>query len=224
VPLKRRNSSGTLTELFQPLLYESLIPYEAVLGMIGGSMGPMHHQDLVFAYCIDLPRSEADLFLTDTPTPLTINITAKPRLRFLIVDDSDLCRKVVATKMQTSYHVICEEVMNGAEAVVKIFTAHNEDKVYDCIIMDNTMPVLCGAKATAIIRIFGYEGKIFGATGNVLQEELDYFAAQGCDKVFTKPLKITDYDFIFQSNLVFKMYINRLIIKIYLIVGAAGLV
>jgi CheY-like chemotaxis protein len=182
--------------------------------MHGGTMGRMHHQELVFAYCIDLPRPIAtetvvtavlalkeDLTLKQDSEPVSPETERLP-LRFLIVDDSDLCRKVVMARLRTTYKAICDEAENGAEAVVKIFTAQKEGKVYDCIIMDNTMPVLCGPSATSMIRTFGYTGKMFGATGNVLAAELSHFSAQGLDHVFTKPLKLADYDHMYRSKFV----------------------
>jgi DNA-binding response OmpR family regulator len=44
-----------------------------------------------------------------------------------------------------------------------------------------------GPDATAEIRSIGFSGLVFGLTGNLLQEDIDYFIMKGADDVFPKP-------------------------------------
>lgn len=44
--------------------------------------------------------------------------------------------------------------------------------------------------ATKCIRELGYDGQIFGVTGNCLQSDIDYFKACGANEVLAKPLDI----------------------------------
>ena len=47
-----------------------------------------------------------------------------------------------------------------------------------------------GPDATAVLRKAGYEGLVVGVTGNVLQDDIDYFIQCGADAVLSKPLSI----------------------------------
>lgn len=61
-------------------------------------------------------------------------------------------------------------------------------KSYDIIIMDKCMPLLNGDVATAKLRELGYQGLIFGLTGNALPEDLQDFCDMGANFAFSKPL------------------------------------
>jgi DNA-binding response OmpR family regulator len=50
------------------------------------------------------------------------------------------------------------------------------------------MPVKDGPTATAELRGKGYNGQIFGVTGNGLPSDVEYFLSSGADKVLLKPL------------------------------------
>jgi CheY-like chemotaxis protein len=50
------------------------------------------------------------------------------------------------------------------------------------------MPVKDGPTATAELRAKGYNGPIFGVTGNGLPSDVDHFLSSGADKVLLKPL------------------------------------
>ena len=52
------------------------------------------------------------------------------------------------------------------------------------------MPKLNGPDATAVLRQRGYTGTILGVTGNVLQEDVDYFISKGADDVLPKPVSM----------------------------------
>jgi CheY-like chemotaxis protein len=46
-----------------------------------------------------------------------------------------------------------------------------------------------GPEATRIIREMGFDGSIFGVTGNVLAEDVTMFESHGGDAVIAKPVQ-----------------------------------
>jgi CheY-like chemotaxis protein len=71
-----------------------------------------------------------------------------------------------------------------------MLSAGGEKSRYDAILMDFVMPHMDGPTATRKIRELGYDGLIFGVTGNVLQSDVDIFKECGADAVLAKPLDI----------------------------------
>jgi len=53
------------------------------------------------------------------------------------------------------------------------------------------MPGLCGFDATRALRANGFDGVVFGCTGNSLQDDQNMFLESGVDAVFTKPIKLS---------------------------------
>ena len=52
------------------------------------------------------------------------------------------------------------------------------------------MPILNGPDATKEIRKHGCTAFVVGVTGNVLQEDVNFFKSKGADRVLAKPLKV----------------------------------
>ena len=112
----------------------------------------------------------------------------KPRLRLLIVDDAIACRKMVIRIIKDrGYKYV--EAKNGKEAVEAVEISMKEGQLFDCILMDSSMPMLSGPEATSAIRSLGFKGKIFGITGNTLMSDVDDFVAHGLDEIFLKPIR-----------------------------------
>ena len=114
------------------------------------------------------------------------------QLRFLVVDDSRLCRKMIIQKLR-GLNIICEEAEDGGQAVIRVLDAARNNRPYDAITMDNTMPFMNGTIATKMIRESGYKGAVFGVTGNALEEDVADFYEHGADKIYLKPLMCADY-------------------------------
>eukprot|EP00596_Hydrurales_sp_CCMP1899_P006126 CAMPEP_0119051942 /NCGR_PEP_ID=MMETSP1177-20130426/73387_1 /TAXON_ID=2985 /ORGANISM="Ochromonas sp, Strain CCMP1899" /LENGTH=205 /DNA_ID=CAMNT_0007031315 /DNA_START=714 /DNA_END=1331 /DNA_ORIENTATION=- len=117
----------------------------------------------------------------------------KPQYLFLIVDDSNLNRKMMCKLVMAQGH-LCEMAEDGLIAIEQVqrrLSIGNGDKTtYDAILMDFVMPNMDGPTATKQIRELGYNGLIFGVTGNALQSDLEYFKNSGANEVLVKPLDI----------------------------------
>ena len=106
---------------------------------------------------------------------------------------------MVVRRLQ-SLPVDCDEAENGRHAVERVRQSLLERRPYDVIIMDNSMPVMTGVEATRAIRELGFSGKIYGVTGNVLEEDLAAFERQGLDRAFPKPLSTKNFNLIIEEN------------------------
>merc|ERR1712226_261277 len=94
----------------------------------------------------------------------------------------------------------CTPATNGKEAVEAVeadLTARNMDEAYvpiDTILMDYEMPLMNGPDATYEIRKLGFTGNIFGVTGNLLGDDVDYFLDKGANQVLGKPISMAILD------------------------------
>ena len=123
-----------------------------------------------------------------------------PKLpKILVVDDAPLNRTMLIRLLRTR----CSSSMeaeNGLEAVEKLRQSIADGVSFDVILMDSCMPVMDGPTATRLIREMGFEGLIFGVTGNALPEDVASFKASGANDVFIKPLNILLYDNAIELN------------------------
>ncbi len=46
----------------------------------------------------------------------------------------------------------------------------------------------------------GYAGKIYGLTGNVLQQDIDHFTSSGANGVLHKPLDVSQFQQLISDN------------------------
>ena len=120
----------------------------------------------------------------------------KRALRVLIVDDTTTTRKITA-KLLVSLGYEVEEASDGLIFLRKIGVKPDGTKssptsrqLFDFVLMDDSMPNMCGPDATAAARAAGYKGVIFGVTGNTVQADLDNFISKGANFIFTKPLDL----------------------------------
>jgi CheY-like chemotaxis protein len=138
-------------------------------------------------------------------------------MRFLIVDDVSLSRKMIVRRLEVS-RIVCDQASDGDEAIVKLMEASKRNIIYNAIIIDNKMNYLNGTTAAKMMRVFGYNRPIFGITGNAADQDLAQFQSFGLNSVFIKPLCSDDYTdmitgkscvcFIFNSSkLIYFMYI-----------------
>jgi len=135
----------------------------------------------------------------------------QPRKLLLVVDDSDLTRKMLCRILKAQGYDY-EEAEDGAVAVEKVERNIGDCAVmetgagagvgtgrnavvrpYSAILMDFVMPVMDGPKATRKIRAMGCQVPVFGVTGNGQDFDVARFLESGANKVFTKPLDVAAF-------------------------------
>ena len=143
--------------------------------------------------------------------------SSSPSYRLLVVDDSQLNRKMLVRVMKAKGHN-CEEAEDGQQAVdciKRIITTTRQEtseldgagvgaaacREFDAILMDFMMPVMDSPSATKQIRELSYKGKIFGVTGNALRSDIDHFIDMGANDVLIKPLDMILFDRVMSSNI-----------------------
>jgi CheY-like chemotaxis protein len=115
-------------------------------------------------------------------------------IHILVVDDASSNRKMLARMITRDKHTYAE-AEDGVEAVKMValsmekFSSH-QNREFDAIFMDYTMPKMDGPEASLEIRNLGYKGFIYGVTGNVMNDDVNKFISMGADKVLAKPLSI----------------------------------
>ena len=143
-----------------------------------------------------LPTLSPEPHTSTDPTPAPTSAlppTPSATFRLLVVDDSQMNRKMIVRVMK-SYGHQCEEAEDGVLAVDAVTQRmQRAAPPYDAILMDFMMPNLDGPGATKAIRAMGYTGKIYGLTGNVLQQDIDHFLSSGADSVLHKPLDMSHF-------------------------------
>ena len=126
--------------------------------------------------------------------------------RVLVVDDSDMNRKMVCKVLLGTKEFLCDQAADGSVAVeimrrqmqIQLSDASFEAQgdtgaaavPYDIILMDYQMPEMDGTTAIEEIRRLGYRGIILGLTGNALVHDREVMLKSGADGVLVKPLNI----------------------------------
>ncbi|CAO2649438.1 Nn.00g068230.m01.CDS01 [Neocucurbitaria sp. VM-36] len=121
----------------------------------------------------------------------------------LLVEDNLINQKVLRRQLQSrGFEVFVAN--NGQEAVDAVAergrTANdnpNDRDHFDCILMDQEMPVMDGNAATREIRALQSQGKagysqILGVSANVRDAQTEGMRDAGMDEVISKPFKVND--------------------------------
>ena len=74
------------------------------------------------------------------------------------------------------------------------------DNPYQCILIDNEMPILDGPGAIRIIRDLKCTSIVYGVTGNGCTQDVDTFTTAGANTVFIKPLDMDAFKRRFQQD------------------------
>mmetsp|Transcript_18254 Transcript_18254/g.25061 ORF Transcript_18254/g.25061 Transcript_18254/m.25061 type:complete len:144 (-) Transcript_18254:231-662(-) len=121
------------------------------------------------------------------------DLTLSP-LRFLIVDDSDLNRKVIVRQIESERKgrlskTYIRQADDGLTALEVMREELQEGRHFDVVLMDYTMINMHGPDAATVMRKeFKFRGPIIGVTGNALAEDIATFLSSGASEVLTKPL------------------------------------
>jgi CheY-like chemotaxis protein len=127
-----------------------------------------------------------------TPTPSLLKLLNKGyvhKLKILVVDDAEPCRKL-HIKLMKEFATTIQEAGTGVEAVELVRESISSGDPFDVIFMDNSMPEMDGPSATKEIRQIGFEGKVVGVTGYAEQADIDNFVDSGADEILVKPVKV----------------------------------
>ena len=115
--------------------------------------------------------------------------------RILVAEDATSSRKMLIRLLERAGHS-CVAAANGKEALTAVSEdmalAKNDPShipICTCL-MDFEMPLMTGPEATRAMRDVGYNGTIIGVTGNVLQEDIDFFMEHGANEVIPKPISM----------------------------------
>ena len=120
-------------------------------------------------------------------------------MRVLVVDDSDMNRKMVCKVLTATKEFHCEQAVDGNVAVEMVRRQlqriledddESHDCYYDIILMDYQMPNMDGPTAITEIRKLGYSSIILGLTGNALLSDRDAMLKAGANGVLVKPLNL----------------------------------
>ncbi|KAL1297479.1 hypothetical protein AAFC00_005002 [Neodothiora populina] len=123
----------------------------------------------------------------------------QPFLKILFVEDNLINQKILKRKMQSKgFEVVTAN--NGKDAVESYKAAIGPgatSPAFDCVLMDQEMPIMDGNAATKAIREYETENslprvRIIGVSANVRQEQQADMKTAGMDSVLSKPFKIDE--------------------------------
>lgn len=120
-------------------------------------------------------------------------------LKVLFVEDNLINQRILKRKMQGKGFEVTT-ANNGKEAVDAFRSAastESESPAFDCVLMDQEMPVMDGNSATRAIRDIESKDslpriRIIGVTANVREEQQQQMREAGMDSVLSKPFTIND--------------------------------
>ena len=134
-------------------------------------------------FMLELPTTMAAPQVEETAQPLVDQATAAQKV--LIVEDNEINRFVVRNMLMADGHHV-SEAFDGKQGVEMAYA-----QKFDLILMDISMPVMDGRRATAEIRNgngASAKTRIIALTANAMANEQADFLANGMDAVLTKPL------------------------------------
>lgn len=106
-------------------------------------------------------------------------------LRILVAEDSKANQMVVKLMLEKiGHHVVV--VDNGVEAIDVI---ESGKYIFDVVLMDMSMPLLCGIETTKMLRSKGYDFPIIALTANAMNEDKIKCLAAGMNDFVTKPIR-----------------------------------
>ncbi|OEE65770.1 hybrid sensor histidine kinase/response regulator [Enterovibrio norvegicus FF-33] len=106
-------------------------------------------------------------------------------MNILVAEDSKANQMVVKLMLEKAgHHVVVAN--NGQEAIDMIDEGKTQ---FDIILMDMSMPVLCGIEATKQLRAKGCQLPIIALTANAMNEDKEKCLQAGMDDFVTKPIR-----------------------------------
>jgi CheY-like chemotaxis protein len=112
-----------------------------------------------------------------------VSSTANQNIDVLMVDDSDMSKKLIG-RLLSRKNISFKEASNGGRQALNIL----EHSSFNLVLMDKEMPELDGYETTKDIRKTNMKVPIIGLTGNDLEEQMLEFQQCGADEILAKPL------------------------------------
>ncbi|WGV99249.1 ATP-binding protein [Vibrio sp. YMD68] len=164
----------------------------AICKEIAHEMGGHIHVDSELGigsrFSVDLPvtlvQSEGHVYMVETPMFTGSGLSA------LIVEDNRV-NTILLSKLLELRGFEYDTAENGQIAVEKTKAGH-----FDCLFMDNHMPVMDGIESTTVIKNLKLDKEpvVFGCTADVFEETRLEMLAAGCVEVLTKPISLEKLD------------------------------
>lgn len=138
--------------------------------------------------------------------------TSDAKQTLLLVEDNLINQRVLRRQLQSRGFEV-HTANNGQEAVDAVvqrgktpMVDSNERNYFDCILMDQEMPIMDGSAATEEIRSLQADGKsgfsyILGVSANVREAQTNAMRDAGMDDVVSKPFKVDDLVKKIRANL-----------------------
>ncbi|WRT66117.1 uncharacterized protein IL334_003070 [Kwoniella shivajii] len=111
-------------------------------------------------------------------------------LCILVVDDDKLTRMLMSRMLTRLGHQV-STAENGKIAFDMIrdsFEQKANAPRYDCVFLDNQMPLMSGVEVAREVRDIGCPIFIVGCTGNALREDQEEYISAGADSIIPKPI------------------------------------
>jgi CheY-like chemotaxis protein len=132
--------------------------------------------------------------------------------KVLICDDESLIRKNlhrflnIIGESDANLNFDVKHAENGFECIAQIYDYYRQNKYFDVLIIDETMPFMKGSQVINLIKSMVREDNfkditIVSFTSYDSPEKKEYIYSQGADYVLSKPMKIDDFKTFFSLNL-----------------------
>ncbi|MDG2406000.1 MAG: response regulator [Paracoccaceae bacterium] len=148
-----------------------------------------------FSVALTLPLAEKTQDSAISPAPTSDqklteiddsnDIGFEQSLRLLVAEDDEIYRSLLVASLHLDGHDIAE-AKDGQQAI-----DHAQNRQFDAVLMDISMPRMSGLTATKIIRQSAPNKTvpIIGLTAHALPEQIDEFLAAGMDDLIIKPVR-----------------------------------
>ncbi|MDD1780717.1 ATP-binding protein [Enterovibrio sp. ZSDZ35] len=123
---------------------------------------------------------------------------AMDSLNILVAEDSKANQMVVKLMLEKAGHKVV--VANNGQEAIDIL--ENQAAHFDMVLMDMSMPVLCGIQATKQLRERGYQLPIIALTANAMNEDKEKCLGAGMDDFITKPIRSVVLKQALQRNII----------------------
>ena len=164
-----------------------------------------HLRKAMGANVADLKRGETERqeTIADDKTRSQSTLRADEKQTLLLVEDNLINQRVLRRQLQSrGFEVFIAN--NGQEAIDAVANRGqysdknpNDRNYFDCILMDQEMPIKDGNVATQEIRLLQQQGKagyshILGVSANVREAQTNSMRNAGMDDIISKPFKVDD--------------------------------